>query len=300
MARFGKVATAMVTPFSENGELDLDVAVELARWLVDHGNDGLVVSGTTGESPTITADEQIELIAAVAGAVDVPVVAGTGSNDTRSAISNTERATAAGASGILVVTPYYNRPSQAGLLAHFKAVAAATDLPVMLYDIPVRAGRKIDTDTLLELAHDVDNVVALKDAAGDPAATAMLISEAPEDFEVYSGDDVLTLPLLAVGAVGCVGVATHWTGIEHREMMTALDKGDLAEARRINASLLQSFAFETSLEAPNPIPAKAMMRVIGLQVGKGRPPMDVEPPGLELSARAVLAGTAVGAELGIA
>ena len=299
MARFGKVATAMVTPFGENGELDLDVAVELARWLVDHGNDGLVISGTTGESPTITADEQIELIAAVAGAVDVPVVAGTGSNDTRSAVSNTERASAAGASGILVVTPYYNRPSQAGLLAHFKAVAAATDLPVMLYDIPVRTGRKIDTDTLLELAHDVDNIVALKDAAGDLAATAMLISGAPEDFEVYSGDDSLTLPLMAVGAVGCVGVATHWTGLEHQDLMAAVEKGDLEAAREINASLLTSFAFESTPDAPNPIPTKAMMRVLGIPVGRGRAPMHIEPPGLEEAARTVAARTIVGAHLGL-
>jgi len=229
----------------------------------------------------------------------VPVIAGTGSNDTRSAILNTGRATEAGATGILVVTPYYNRPSQAGLLSHFKAVAGATDLPVMLYDIPGRTGRKIETDTLLELAFDVDNIVAVKDAAGDPGETAVLISQAPDDFEVYSGDDGLTLPLLAVGAVGCVGVATHWTGAEHQALMAAIDKGDLGEARRINASLLPSFAFETSNDAPNPIPTKAMMRVIGIPVGYGRPPMDVEPDGLETVARAVLAGTQLGTELGL-
>lgn len=299
MARFGNVATAMVTPFDRDGTLDLAVAADLARWLVAHGTDALIIAGTTGESPTITHDEQIELIAAVADAVDVPVVAGTGSNDTRSAVLNTERAATAGADAVLVVTPYYNRPSQAGLLAHFKAVAGATDLPVMLYDIPVRTGRKIDTDTLLELAYDVENIVALKDASGDPAETAVFISQAPEDFEVYSGDDSLTLPLLAVGAVGCVGVATHWTGIEHQDLMAAVQKGDLAEAQRVNATLLQSFAFESSLDAPNPIPTKAMMRVIGLPVGRGRPPMDAEPAGLEKVARAVLAGTVVGAELGL-
>lgn len=299
MARFGKVATAMVTPFDNDGALDLDVAAQLASWLVDHGNEGLIVAGTTGESPTLTHDEQINLVRAVAGAVDVPVVAGTGSNDTQAAIELTKRATDAGADGVLVVTPYYNRPSQAALLSHFKAVAAATDLPVMMYDIPGRTGRKIDTDTLLELAHDVDNIVALKDAAGDPAETALFISEAPDGFEVYSGDDGLTLPLLAVGAVGCVGVATHWTGLEHQDLMAAIEKGDLEAARNINASMLRSFAFETGLDAPNPIPSKAMMRVIGIPVGHGRPPMDVEPVGIEEAAKTVLARTILGLKLGI-
>ncbi|MGI9621854.1 MAG: 4-hydroxy-tetrahydrodipicolinate synthase [Acidimicrobiales bacterium] len=299
MARFGRVATAMVTPFDDDGALDLDVAAQLAQWLVANGNEGLIIAGTTGESPTLTHDEQIQLVGAVAGAVEVPVVAGTGSNDTRAAVELTERATAAGADAVLVVTPYYNRPSQASLLSHFKAVAAATDLPVMLYDIEVRTGRKIDTDTILELAHDVDNIVALKDASGDPAETAVVLAEAPEDFEVYSGDDSLTLPLLAVGAVGCVGVATHWTGMEHQDLMAAVEKGDLDAARDINASLLTSFAFESTPDAPNPIPTKAMMRVLGIPVGRGRAPMDIEPPGLEEAARTVAARTVVGAHLGL-
>ncbi|MCB0995222.1 MAG: 4-hydroxy-tetrahydrodipicolinate synthase, partial [Acidimicrobiales bacterium] len=166
MARFGTVMTAMVTPFDDTGALDIDAAQALARWLVDHGNDGLVVAGTTGESPTLTHAEQASLIEAIVDAVDVPVLAGAGSNDTRAAIDLTERATAAGASGILSVAPYYNRPSQAGLLGHFRAIAEATHLPIVVYDIPVRTGRKVETDTLLELAHDVPNIVGLKDAAG--------------------------------------------------------------------------------------------------------------------------------------
>ena len=299
MGRFGKVLTAMITPFDKDGALDLDVAAQLANWLVDHGNDGLVIAGTTGESATLTHDEQIELIGTVAGAVDVPVIAGTGSNDTAAAIELTERAPAAGADGILVVTPYYNRPSQASLLSHFTAVAGATELPVIVYDIPVRTGRKIETDILLELAHDVDNIVGLRAAAGSPAETAVFISEAPEDFDVYSGDDNLSLPFISVGATGVIGVATHWTGAEHQDMFAAIDKGDLAAATAINQSLLQSFAFETGLEAPNPIPTKAMMRVIGIPVGYGRAPMDVEPVGLEEAARTVLANTQLGAELGI-
>lgn len=299
MGRFGKVLTAMITPFDKDGALDLDVAAQLATWLVDHGNDGLVIAGTTGESATLTHDEQIELIRTVANTVDVPVIAGTGSNDTAAAVELTERATDAGADGILVVTPYYNRPSQAGIMGYFKAVAGATELPVIVYDIPVRTGRKIETDILLELAHDVDNIVGLKDAAGSPAETAVFISEAPEDFDVYSGDDNLSLPFISVGATGVIGVATHWTGAEHQDMFAAIDKGDLAAATAINQSLLQSFAYETGLEAPNPIPTKAMMRVIGIPVGYGRSPMDVEPIGLEEAARTVLANTQLGAELGI-
>ena len=295
MARFGKVLTAMVTPFREDGSLDLDTAALLAKWLTDHGSDGLVVAGTTGEAPTLTHDEQIELIGTVVSAVNVPVVAGAGSNDTAAAVELTERATEVGARGILSVAPYYNRPSQAGMAKHFSAVAAATDLPVLIYDIPVRTGRKVDTATLLELAHGEANIVGVKDAAGDPAETAQLIAQAPDDFEVYSGDDSLTLPLLAVGAVGVIGVATHWTGAEHAEMIAAFEKGDVAAARRINASLQPSFNYETGLAAPNPIPAKAMMRQIGIPVGHCRPPLDVEPDGLDTAAAKVLAGTQLGA-----
>ena len=296
MARFGKVLTAMVTPFRQDGSLDLDTAASLAQWLSANGSDGLVIAGTTGEAPTLTHDEQIDLIGAVVAAVDVPVVAGAGSNDTAAAVELTERAREAGANGILSVAPYYNRPSQAGLAKHFAAVAAATDLPVLIYDIPVRTGRKVDTATLLDLAHGVANIVGIKDAAGDPAETAGLIAQAPDDFEVYSGDDSLTLPLLAVGAVGVIGVATHWAGAEHAEMIAAFEKGDVAVARQINASLMPSYDYETGLAAPNPIPAKAMMRLIGLPVGRCRPPMDVEPDGLIEAAAQVLAGTRLGAD----
>ena len=296
MARFGKVLTAMVTPFREDGSLDLDTAAVLAKWLTDNGSDGLVIAGTTGEAPTLTHDEQIELIGAVVSAVDVPVVAGAGSNDTAAAVELTERATEVGASGILSVAPYYNRPSQAGMARHFSAVANATDLPVLIYDIPVRTGRKVDTDTLLELAHGVANIAGIKDAAGDPAETAQLIAQAPDGFEVYSGDDSLTLPLLAVGAVGVIGVATHWTGAEHTDMIASFERGDVAAARRINANLQPSFNYETGLAAPNPIPAKAMMRHIGIPVGYCRPPLDVEPDGLAAAAASVLAGTRLGAQ----
>jgi 4-hydroxy-tetrahydrodipicolinate synthase len=289
MARFGRVLSAMVTPFDENGALDLDVARDLARWLQAHGHDGLVVAGTTGEAPTLADDEHLSLIAAVVEAVDIPVVAGTGGNDTRHSVQMTREASALGVAGVLVVCPYYNRPSQAGIEAHFTAVAGATDLPVMVYDIPVRTGRKISTPTLLKLAREVPNVVALKDAAGNPGETAAVISSAPAGFEVYSGDDALTLPLLAAGAVGAVGVATHWTGEDHQLMFDLWEKGDVPGARLVNSRMLESFAFETGDEAPNPIPTKAVLRHLGFAVGQARLPMGPAPEAVERRVPEVLA-----------
>ncbi|TML38731.1 MAG: 4-hydroxy-tetrahydrodipicolinate synthase [Actinobacteria bacterium] len=287
--RFGAVLTAMVTPFDDQGRLDLDAAVRLARWLVDNGNDGLVVAGTTGEAPVLTDEEKLDLWRAVAGAVTVPVIAGAGTNDTRHSIELTRRAQETGAAGILAVTPYYSRPPQAGLAHHFRAVAGATRLPVMIYDIPVRTGRKVAHETLLGLAREVDNIVAVKDAASDVAGSARLLAEAPSGFELYSGEDGLNLPLLAVGASGVVSVAAHWSGALHAEMVASFAKGDVDGARAANARLLESFAFETGEAAPNPIPAKAMLRVLGHRVGECRPPMGPAPAGLEDRARAVLA-----------
>jgi 4-hydroxy-tetrahydrodipicolinate synthase len=195
----------------------------------------------------------------------------------------------AGVDGLLVVTPYYNRPSQAGLLRHFRMIAEATELPIMLYDIPVRTGRKIETSTLVELACTVSTIVALKDAAGNPAETARVITDTPERFEVYSGDDSLTLPLLAVGAVGVVGVATHWCAAEMAELIAAFHKGDVDRARQLNGLLLDSYDYETGLAAPNPVPTKALLRTMGWAVGECRPPMGPTPDGLEDRARSVLA-----------
>jgi 4-hydroxy-tetrahydrodipicolinate synthase len=290
VARFGAVVTAMVTPFDDQGGLDLDAAAALARWLTEHGSDGLVVAGTTGEGSTLTDDEKLDLWRAVAGAVTVPVIANTGSNDTAHSVHLTREAAACGVAGVLAVTPYYNRPPQSGLEAHFRAIAEATDLPVMLYDIPVRSGRKISHDVLVRLAHDVPNLAGVKDAAADVAATARLIAAVPGRFEIYSGNDDYTLALLALGAVGVVGVATHWAGIEMAELVAAAVKGDLATAREINARLLESFVYESGDSAPNPIPAKAMMRTLGLPVGECRLPMGPAPEGLEARAREVYAG----------
>jgi 4-hydroxy-tetrahydrodipicolinate synthase len=288
MARFGSVLTAMVTPFDDDLGVDYDAAVHLARWLADHGSTALVLAGTTGESPTLTDDEKLELFRTVAEAVTVPVLAGTGSADTRHTVELTRAVSAAGVAGVLVVCPYYSRPSQAGLEAHFRAVAEATRLPLMIYDIPARTGRKVATDTLLRLAHDVPNVVAVKDAGGSVTESATLLAAAPDDFELYSGDDALTLPLLSVGAVGVVGVATHWAGEEMTAMVDAFAGGDVTGARALNRRLLPSFVFETGESAPNPLPAKAMMRVLGHEVGRCRPPLGPEPDDLEARARKVL------------
>lgn len=281
MARFGQVLSAMITPFDEHGALDLDEARRLARFLQEQQHDGLVIAGTTGEAPVLTDDERLALFAAVVEAVSIPVIAGTGTNDTAHSVHLTKEAKALGAAGVLAVCPYYNRPSQAGIEGHMRAMAAASDLPVMVYDIPVRSGRKISTALLLKLAREVPNVVALKDAAGNPGETAVVIANAPEGFEVYSGDDGLTLPLLASGIVGTVGVATHWTGPDHRELFDRWASGDVAGARAVNARLLDSFAFETGDDAPNPIPTKAMMRHLGFRVGQARLPMGPAPAFVE-------------------
>ena len=289
MSRFGEVLTAMVTPFDANGDLDLDAAQSLAKWLVVQGNDGLVVAGTTGEAATLTDDEQFDLVKAVCEAVTVPVIGGAGSNDTRHAIHLTKAMAGLGASGVLTVTPYYNRPSQAGMEGHFRAVAAATGLPVIVYDIPIRTGRKIDNTTMWRIAREVPNIVAVKDAANDVASSATLMASAPSGFELISGNDNQTLPLLSIGATAVIGVATHWSASEHKEMITAFKKGDVDRARIVNARLLESYLFEGGDASPNPQPSKAMLRTLGLAVGHCRPPMDGEPADLEDRARAVYA-----------
>lgn len=289
MARFGRVVTAMVTPFDAEGELDLDGAQRLARWLAEHGSDGLVVAGTTGEAPVLTDAERLDLFKAVAEAVTIPVIAGTGTNDTNHSIHMTREAAQLGVAGLLVVAPYYNRPPQRGIFAHIAAVAGAADLPVVVYDIPVRTGRKIASDTLLRLAREVPNVVALKDAAGNPGETAQIIANAPAGFEVYSGDDALTLPLLAVGAVGVIGVATHWSAPDHQIMFDRWQAGDTAGAQLVNRHLLASFAYETGDEAPNPIPSKVMMNLLGVPVGHCRLPMGPPPDFVAERARQVWA-----------
>jgi 4-hydroxy-tetrahydrodipicolinate synthase len=280
MAIFGQVLTAMITPFDASGALDLNEAVRLAKWLQDNGNDGLVVSGTTGESSTLTDAEKLSLWEAVINAVTIPVIAGSGSNDTAHSVHLTKEVTKMGAAGILAVGPYYNRPPQSGLEGHITAMANATTLPVVVYDIPVRTGRKISTQTLAKLANTVPNIKALKDAAGAPAETANLMALVPRDFELYSGDDGLTLAFLAYGGSGVIGVATHWSAPEHQAMITAFKNGDVSLARKYNDILLESYAFETGDDNPNPIPSKVMMNHLGFKVGDCRLPMGPPPAGL--------------------
>lgn len=289
-ARFGRVLSAMITPFDDDGGLDLAGAVELARWLVEHGNDGLVLAGTTGEAPTLTDDEKVELWSAVRAAVDVPLVAGVGSNDTRHTCELSRRAAATGVDGLLVVTPYYNRPSQAGIEAHFRAVAGATELPIVLYDIPGRTGRKVGTELLVRLAQEVPTIVGIKDAAGDPGETAKVIAAAPDTFAVWSGDDPMTLPLLAVGAVGVVGTATHWCGQVMSDLIDAFGKGDHARAQELNASLFESYEYESREIAQFALSVKVAMRCLGLPAGPCRLPIGPEPAGLEAEARRMLEG----------
>jgi 4-hydroxy-tetrahydrodipicolinate synthase len=205
-------------------------------------------------------------------------------------VTITHEAAAAGAAGILAVTPYYNRPSAAGLSAHFRAVAAASDLPMVLYDVPVRSGRRIGPDLTLELARDVPTIVAVKDATGDVATAARVVAEAPDGFQVYCGDDSLTLPFASIGAVGVISVASHWAGPVFAQMLAAHRAGDVALATELNAGLLESYRFESSEEYPNPVPAKAACRALGLAVGQCRLPNAPAPQSLDDQARSVIAG----------
>jgi 4-hydroxy-tetrahydrodipicolinate synthase len=279
----------MVTPFDGEGQLDLDGALSLARYLADNGTEAVVLAGTTGESPVLSDPERLELFSVLAESLTIPVIAGSTTNDTAHSVELTRQAEAVGCAAILAVTPYYNRPSQLGLVRHFTAVAQATSLPVILYDIPLRTGRKIATDTILQLAREVPNIVGVKDAAGDVSGTARLLAQAPEGFECYSGEDALTLALLSVGAVGGICVASHWMGREIGEMITSYLDGDVERARQVNAETLDFVAFQSSDEAPNPMPAKAMLRAMDMSAGECRLPHGPAPAWLDERAGVVLA-----------
>jgi 4-hydroxy-tetrahydrodipicolinate synthase len=279
----------MVTPFRPDGALDTAGAAELAKWLVDHRSDALVIGGSTGEGAVIADSELRELVTAVRGSVSVPVIVATGTADTRHTITRTQIAKEAGADAVLVVTPYYARPSQTGIYAHFEAVAAASEVPVVAYDVPVRAGRRIATETMLRMARELPGIVGVKDAAGDVVSTARLVANAPSGFDVYCGDDLFTLPMLAVGAVGIVSVASHWLGPQISEMVARFAKGDSVGAQELNARYLEEVAFQGSEEYPNPLPAKAILRALGLPAGQCRLPMGEAPADLDARARKLIA-----------
>ncbi|MBW3578823.1 MAG: 4-hydroxy-tetrahydrodipicolinate synthase [Actinobacteria bacterium] len=268
---FGRVVTAMVTPFRDDLSLDLDGATRLARHLIEHGTETILLSGTTGESPTLDGDEQLELLQAVKDAVadGGQVIVGTGTNDTAKTCASTDKATAAGADGVLVVTPYYNKPDQRGLLQHFRAVAASTDRPVLLYDIPGRTAREIAVATLVELA-EVDNIVGVKDATLDLQKTGAVAAQAPDGFQIYSGQDSLNLPILAVGGVGFVSVAAHLVGPELADLATSFES-DPVKAREIHLRLMP--LFQALFADPNPAPLKAILADLGLPAGPVRPPL---------------------------
>jgi 4-hydroxy-tetrahydrodipicolinate synthase len=279
----------MVTPFGPDGAIDLAAAAEVAARLAATGSDGLVLAGSTGEGSVLSDAERLDLFGAVVEAVDIPVIASTGSNDTAHSVGLTEQAASCGVAGILAVTPYYNRPSPAGLSAHFRAIAGASDLPVLLYDIPIRSGRRIGPALTLELAREVPTIVGVKDATGDVAAAALVVAESPDDFEVYCGDDSLTLPFLSIGAVGVISVAAHWAGGHFGEMIRSYRTGEVTRATAVNQRLAESYQFESTDEFPNPVPAKAACRVLGLPVGQCRLPNTPGSAALEDRARAVIA-----------
>ncbi len=277
---FGRLLTAMVTPFTVAGELDLQAARELARYLVDEQrNDGLVINGTTGEAPTTSDGEKAELLAAVVDEVGdrAAIVAGVGTFDTVHSIQLAEQAAKAGADGLLVVAPYYSRPPQSGILRHFRAVADATALPVMVYDIPGRTGVQIQTETMIELA-GVEQIVAVKDARGEVTASARVLAET--DLAYYAGDDAMLLPLLAVGGSGLVGTSTHFSGASTKQLLDAHDRGDAAEALRLYRQLLPIYTgiFRTQ----GVILVKAGLSLLGRPAGPVRLPM-VEATEHELS-----------------
>ena len=259
---FGRVITAMVTPMNPDGSLNLDDAKKLARHLVENGHDGLVVNGTTGESATTTDEENIELVRAVAEEIggDAAVIAGVGTNDTAHSVRAAKALADAGASAKLVVTPYYNKPTQPGIVEHFKAIARSTDLPIMVYDIPGRTGTALATDTIRQLA-DIDTVLAVKDAKGDLFEATKLMNDT--DLLWYSGEDALNLAYLSLGATGVVSVVGHVAGNEFRAMIDAVDAGDLPRAREIHARLIPAIdaIMNTSQGA---IMAKAAMKELGV------------------------------------
>ena len=281
--RIGSLLTAMVTPFGPRGEVDLDAAESLARYLVAEGNDGLVVCGTTGEAPALTDDEKLQLFARCKRAVgeSAAIVAGTGGNNTRHSVELTKRAEALGVDAILAVVPYYNKPTQDGMLLHFGALAEATTLPVIVYNIPARTGANMLPATLLELAARHGNIAGVKESSGDIAQFAAILRARPDGFRFWSGDDYLFLPALALGAEGLISVAAHHCARELPALQGAYERGAVAAAAR--GSLQLSELVATLFATPNPIPIKWAMNELGFPAGPCRSPLGAMPP--ELAAR---------------
>lgn len=287
-APFGRLITAMVTPFTSDGAIDWDGVARLATHLADHGHDAIAVNGTTGEAPTTKSSEKLEVIKVVKSAVGsrVKVLSGAGDNETSYTVEQAKRSADAGADGLLIVAPYYNKPPQAGIEAHFKAVTAATDLPIMMYDIPGRTGVEIESDTIVRL-FDLPNIVALKDAKGNLAATSDVIARS--GIPVYSGDDILNLPFLSIGAVGFVSVCGHTVGNELKEMLNAWFAGDTARALEIHQKLIP--VFKGTFKTQGAILTKAAMNLMGLPGGTTRLPLvDATPAQIATLREDLIAG----------
>jgi len=272
LGNFGSVITAMVTPFNSRGEVNYAVAAKLTKHLIDTGSTGLVVSGTTGESPALSTEEKLELFRVVADAAGgkAAVLAGTGSNSTAASAALTKQADKTGVDGIMLVTPYYNKPSPRGLYEHFKTVATATNLPVMLYNVPGRTGINMTAETTLKLA-EIDNIVSVKEASGNLEQATQICAAAPDGFTLYAGDDSMTLPLLSIGAAGVVSVASNIAGKKITEMVEAYFQGKYQFAAKLHGELLP--LFKGLFMDTNPIPVKAALNMMGFQVGAPRLPL---------------------------
>jgi len=272
MISFGKVITAMVTPFDYKGNVDFVKTTQLVNYLIANGTDSIVVSGTTGESPTLSTEEKLALFQHVVKVADnrAKIIAGTGSNNTYASIELTKKAEKIGVDALLLVSPYYNKPNQQGLYEHFKAIAESTKLPIMLYNIPGRTAVTIDVDTIVKLSA-IPNIVALKESTGDIAAATEIIAKTDESFHLYSGDDYLTLPMLAIGAKGVVSVAAHIIGNEMQEMIKTFESGETEKAALIHQRLLP--VMNAMFIAPNPTPVKTALQMKGIDVGSVRLPL---------------------------
>ncbi|HDX9577729.1 TPA: 4-hydroxy-tetrahydrodipicolinate synthase [Bacillus pseudomycoides] len=272
MRDFGTIATAMVTPFDKNGNIDFAKTTKLVNYLIDNGTTAIVVGGTTGESPTLTSEEKVALYRHVVSVVDkrAPVIAGTGSNNTHASVELTKKAEEAGVDAIMLVAPYYNKPSQEGMYQHFKTIAENTKLPIMLYNVPGRSIVQISVDTVVRLSQ-IPNIVAIKDAGGDVLTMTEIIEKTDDDFAVYSGDDGLTLPAMAIGAKGIVSVASHIIGNEMQDMIVAFQTGDMKTAQKLHQLLVR--VTNSLFMAPSPTPVKTALQIVGLDVGSVRLPL---------------------------
>lgn len=270
--KLGSIGTAMVTPFNEEGGIDYEVTTLLINHLINNGTNSLIVNGTTGESPTLTEEEKERLLIHALSIVDgrIPVIAGTGSNDTQASIQATKQAEQLGADGVMLVVPYYNKPDQNGMYEHFKAVAENTSLPILLYNIPGRSGVNLSAETVIRLSN-IPNIEAVKEASGDLSQMAAIIQGTPENFSVYSGDDALTLPLLAIGGSGVISVSSHIVGLEMQRMIADYQNGDTASAAMHHQTLMPFF--QAVFSKPNPVPIKYLLKRAGLPVGDVRLPL---------------------------